>query len=104
MSNAKQMVFESAEDKAIRQENEELQARIKANREKRKGASVSCKLVVTRGGEGPVGFTLNGMGVPKFFYKQQAMALLADTEEGKALRQGILAWIEANKATLTDKE
>jgi len=51
---------------------------------------------------GKVGMTLNGMGKPQFFYKSHILALVSDTPEAAALRQEIVAWVQAND--LSDKE
>lgn len=96
-------VFENEEVRRLKEENEKLQAMLKANREKMKQSKgVTCQVTPTS--KGPVGFKINGLGIPKFFYKQHAVKLLGDSAESVELRKQILAWIEANAGELTDKE
>lgn len=100
--SAKQMVFETEQARKDREEMEVLQAALKAKRDAMKqNKGVSCEVIKTA--KGPVGFRINGLGIPKFFYKQQAQKLLGNTEEAAALRASILAWVEAH-TELTDKE
>jgi|ERR1035437_1619756 hypothetical protein len=98
-------VYSNAERQAMNKEIEQLEAARKAAadrlKELKKNKGVTFKQVETR--KGPVGFTIQGMGIPKFFYKQQALDLLDDTEEAKALRLQCLQWIEEHNE-LTDKE
>lgn len=104
MNQAKQVVMETEEQRVLRQEYEEIQAMLKQNRENRAatGKGVTCQLTPTA--KGPVGFKINGLGIPKFFYKQQARVLLGEGEAAVALRKQILAWIEAHEVELTDKQ
>jgi hypothetical protein len=101
--SAVQNVFESEEVRKLKEENEKLQAMLKANREKMKqNKGVTCQVTPTS--KGTVGFKINGLGIPKFFYKQQAKKLLDDSAEAVELRKQILLWIESHDAELTDKE
>lgn len=86
------------------QEVGQLQAQIKELQAKMKQArtgNVTCQVKTTS--KGKVGFVLNGLGIPKFFYKQHAMTLFGDSEQSKELRAKIVEWINAQEV-LTDKE
>lgn len=97
MNATKKMENLTAEEQA---QFEQAQALI-ANLRKKNKAVVSCRIHKTQ--KGGVGFILNGLGIGKFFYKEHARALLADTEDGYAMRQKVLAWIEENEVELTAK-
>lgn len=53
--------------------------------------------------KGKVGFKINGMGMPKFFYKDHILMLVGDTPEAQVLRNELLQWIDEHPE-LTDKE
>lgn len=80
----------------------EREADVKALAELRKKAKgVTMKVGTT--GKGQVGFNIHGLGMPKWFYKQHALALFSDTDQAKAIRKQILEFIAANPE-LSDKE
>lgn len=103
----KEVVNQTAEQQQAQAEAQELENRMKVDRERLKqlrqaGKGVTCSVTPTK--KGSVGFVINGLGIGKFFYKQQAFSLLEDTEEAYALRQSILQWIADHAEELTDKE
>jgi chorismate mutase len=89
-------------NKELQQLKEERQRIAKRTAELKKNKGVTFELKATKAGS--VGFLLNGLGLPKFFYKQHAQALLGDNEEAQEMRNQIMDWIEENDAELTDKE
>jgi hypothetical protein len=96
----------SESDRLMAQEIEkrlaDREADIKALAElRRKAKGVTLKVGTTA--KGQVGFNIRGLGMPKWFYKQHAIALFGDNEHSKALRQQILDFIAANPE-LSDKE
>lgn len=98
-------VSEAERNEAIELEKRLEQAKLDRERLaqiKKKAKGVTMEKIVTQ--KGPVGFRINGLGIPKFFYKQQALALLADNDEAKATRQLVLDWMVEHNEELTDKE
>lgn len=89
----------------LQQEQVELQKQIemlKAQLKEVKASNptVTVKKVATK--KGAVGFTIHGLGMPKFFYKQHALALLGDSEQAIKNRAELVAWIN-EQTDLTEK-
>lgn len=100
MSNAvKQVNQQEQSEEVLKAQIEALRAQLKAAKASK--PKVTCQVKTTS--KGAVGFVINGLGIPKFFYKQHALMLLGDTEEAAKLRAEMVAWINA-QANLTEKE
>lgn len=100
MSNAvKQVNQQEQSEEVLKAQIEALRAQLKVAKASK--PKVTCQVKTTS--KGAVGFVINGLGIPKFFYKQHALMLLGDTEEAAKLRAEMVAWINA-QANLTEKE
>lgn len=98
MSEANKVQLTKAQE--IQQLEEQREAAAKRLKELKKNG-VSYKQVETK--KGLVGMTINGMGVPKFFYKEHLLSIVADTPEAEARREEIRQWV-AEHVELTDKQ
>jgi hypothetical protein len=101
MSNAvtkMEVVNQQTEEQALKAEIEALRAKLK---QVKSNAKVTCQVKTTS--KGAVGFVINGLGIPKFFYKQHALMLFGDSEESIKLRAELVEWINA-QASLTEKQ
>jgi hypothetical protein len=102
MSNAvtkMAVVNQQSEEVTLKAEIEALRAKLK--QVKSSNPKVTCQVKTTS--KGAVGFVINGLGIPKFFYKQHALMLFGDSEESIKLRAELVEWINA-QANLTEKQ
>jgi hypothetical protein len=97
----KQPVLTRAQEiEQLEKTRKEAAARLKELKKK----GVTYKVVETR--KGLVGMTINGAGVPKFFYKEHLLDIIGVNEEDEAAqarREELRQWI-AEHPELTDKE